>query len=102
MTDHLPHPCVNQRFSAPRGPRAKQAAAFVQCRLKYCPSRSCFSAAARLLKVPRFLRLPVLGFFLREYKRYPPDLSLLIILLFVGLPFCFCYFRSEEHTSELQ
>jgi hypothetical protein len=35
-------------------------------RLKYCTARSCFSAAARVLKMPRFRRVPVLGFFLRE------------------------------------
>src|SRR5438105_10068515 len=29
-------------------------------RLKYCTARSCFSAAARVLKVPRLRRLPVL------------------------------------------
>jgi len=29
--------------------------------------------------VPRFLRLPVFGFFFREYNRYFPDLSFLII-----------------------
>jgi hypothetical protein len=28
-----------------------------------------FFAAARVLNVPRFLRLPVFGFFFREYKR---------------------------------
>ena len=32
---------------------------------KYCTSRSCFSAAARLEKVPRFLRFPSAPF-LRE------------------------------------
>src|SRR6476646_467667 len=37
-----------------------------QCRLKYCTTRSCFSAALRVLKVPRFLRLPVLGWRFRE------------------------------------
>jgi hypothetical protein len=50
-------------------------------RLKYCTARSCFSAAPRVLNVPRFLRFPVLGFFLREYKRYSPDLSFLIIAI---------------------
>ena len=40
-------------------------AARCQCFLKYCTSRSCFSAAARLEKVPRFLRLPSSPF-LRE------------------------------------
>src|SRR6266852_1336519 len=32
-----------------------------QCRLKYWTARSCFSAAARFLNVPRLRRLPVLG-----------------------------------------
>jgi protease I len=35
-------------------------------RLKYCTARSCFSAAARVVKVPRLRRRPVFGFFLRE------------------------------------
>jgi hypothetical protein len=30
-------------------------------------------------KVPRLRRLPVFGFFLREYKRYSPDFSFRII-----------------------
>lgn len=38
-------------------------------RLKYWMSFSCFSAAALVLNVPRFLRFPVFGFFLREYSR---------------------------------
>jgi hypothetical protein len=33
-----------------------------------------------LEKVPRLRRLPVFGFFLREYNRYSPDFSLRIIL----------------------
>src|SRR5215813_10134870 len=49
------------------------------CRLKYCTAFSCFSAAARVPNVPRFFLLPVFGSFLREYKRYSPDLSFLII-----------------------
>src|SRR5262249_34574870 len=49
-------------------------------RLKYWTARSCFSAAARVLKVPRFRRLPVLGSFFYEYRRYPPEASLRIIL----------------------
>lgn len=48
-------------------------------RLKNCTARSCFSAAARDLKVPRFLRLPVFGSFFREYNRNRPSLSLRII-----------------------
>src|SRR5437667_3099395 len=49
-----------------------------QWRLKYCTAFSCSFAAAFVLKVPRFLRLPVFGFFLREYSRYSPDFSLRI------------------------
>src|SRR5206468_402925 len=48
-------------------------------RLKYWTARSCLSAASRVLKVPRFRLFPVIGFFLREYNRYWPDLSFLII-----------------------
>lgn len=40
-----------------------------QWRLKYCTAFSCFLAAERVLNVPRFLRLPVFGFFFREYNR---------------------------------
>src|SRR4030095_10468448 len=43
-------------------------------------ARSRFFAAALVLNVPRFLRLPVFGFFLREYSRYSPDFSFLIML----------------------
>ena len=35
-------------------------------RLKYCTAFSCCLAFARVLNVPRFLRLPVFGFILRE------------------------------------
>jgi len=35
-------------------------------RLKNCTARSCFAAAARELNVPKFRRLPVLGFLFRE------------------------------------
>ena len=48
-------------------------------RLKNCTSRSCCSAAARVLNVPRFRRFPVFGFFDREYSRYLPEGSLRII-----------------------
>lgn len=34
--------------------------------LKYCTSRSCFSAASRLSNVPRLRRFPVFSCFLRE------------------------------------
>jgi len=37
-----------------------------QWRLKYCMARSCFSAAGLDLKVPRFRRFPVFGFFFFE------------------------------------
>src|ERR1700692_1996235 len=50
-----------------------------RARLKYCTARSCFCAAARVLKVPRLRRLPVFGFFLREYNRYSPELNLRIM-----------------------
>jgi len=50
-----------------------------QRRLKNCTARSCASAARLVAKVPRFLRFPVLAFFLREYRRYFPLLSLRII-----------------------
>lgn len=41
-----------------------------QCaRLKYWTARSCFSAAARALNVPRFFRFPVLESFFFEYNR---------------------------------
>src|SRR5213596_4099029 len=50
--------------------------------LKYCTAFSCFFAAAFVLNVPRFLRFPVFGFFLREYNRYLPDLSFLIMRTF--------------------
>ena len=46
-----------------------------QCLLKYCTALSWSSAAFRVRNVPRFRRLPVLAFFLREYRRYPPDAS---------------------------
>ena len=36
------------------------------CRLKYCTSRSCCSACARVSKVPRLRRRPVFGSTLRE------------------------------------
>ena len=47
--------------------------------LKNQISCSCLRAAARVGKVPKFLRLPVFGFILREYSRYFPDASLRII-----------------------
>ena len=48
-------------------------------RLKNCTARSCFSAAPRVRKVPKFLRLPVVGSFFREYSRYSPFLSFRIM-----------------------
>jgi hypothetical protein len=50
-----------------------------QCRLKYCTARSCFSAADRVLKVPRFRRRLVFGSSFREYNRYSPERSLRIM-----------------------
>ena len=49
------------------------------CRLKNWTSFSWFSAASCVIKVPRFLRFPVLGFSLMEYSRYLPVLSFRII-----------------------
>src|SRR6266480_6787702 len=43
-------------------------------------ARSCFFAAAFVLNVLRFLRLPVFGFFFREYSRYFSALSFLIMI----------------------
>jgi hypothetical protein len=43
---------------------------------------SCFFAAVFVLNVPRFLRFSVFGFFFREYSRYLPDFSFLIM----GIP----------------
>ena len=43
-------------------------------------ARSCFFACASVENVPRFLRFWVFGFFLREYNRYFPDFSFLIML----------------------
>ena len=48
-------------------------------RLKNCTALSCFSAAARVLNVPRLRRFPVLGFFDREYNRCLPEGSLRIM-----------------------
>ena len=47
--------------------------------MKNWTSRSCFSAAARVLKVPRLRRFPVLGSFFLEYRRYPPEASFRIM-----------------------
>jgi hypothetical protein len=62
--------------------RLRTAATTIYCRLKYCTAFSCFFAAVLVLNVPRFLRFPVFGFFLREYNRYFPDLSFLIMSFF--------------------
>src|SRR5438128_9398278 len=50
-----------------------------QWRLKNCTARSCCLAFSSDENVPKLRRLPVCGFFLREYSRYSPDLSLRII-----------------------
>lgn len=53
-----------------------------QCALlKYWTARSCFSAAARVLNVPRFFRFPVLESFFFEYNRYSPLCNFRIIQL---------------------
>jgi hypothetical protein len=52
--------------------------------LKYSTSRSCFSAAARLEKVPRLRRFPVFGLNFREYSLYLPEASLRIICSLLG------------------
>jgi len=51
----------------------------VQCRLKYCTSRSCCLAASSVANVPKLRGLPVCAFFFREYKRNCPDLSFRIM-----------------------
>src|SRR6266446_1964036 len=48
--------------------------------LKYCTARSCFSAPMRVPNVPRFRRFPVRGSALREYSRYFPGFSFLIMV----------------------
>ncbi len=62
-------------MSTPEGDRVARATT----RLKYCTSRSCFSAARREPKVPTLRRLPVLGLTLRECSRHLPRLSLRVI-----------------------
>jgi hypothetical protein len=44
----------------------KRSSMIYQLRLKYCIWRSCFWASSNESKVPRFLRLCVLGFFFLE------------------------------------
>src|SRR4051812_38960018 len=68
-----------------------------QCRLKYCTSRSCFSAASRVWNVPRLRRLPVFGSTLREYRRYPPAASLRIMATF-SLPISTSTFAIEKKS----
>ncbi len=60
-------------------------------------ARSCLFAAALVLNVPRFLRFPVFGSFLREYSRYLPDLSFLIMIVVVlrGVSLRVPAFRSD-------
>jgi hypothetical protein len=63
LTPGLPDAEVNPlvAFKADRG----GPGAFY-CRLKNCTARSCFSTAFLDVNVPRFLRLPVFGFFFLE------------------------------------
>src|SRR5439155_18902948 len=69
-----------------------------QWRLKYCTAFSCFFAAVFVLKVPRFFRLPVFGFFLREYSRYLPDFSFLIMTLVCCTPICSLAFTFSGYS----
>ena len=68
--------------------------------LKNCTARSRASAALRVLNVPRLRRLPVFGFFLREYKRYLPLVSFRIIRppTFNALDSIKCS-RSKDHGA---
>jgi len=50
----------------------------LQCRLKNCTARSCCLAVSSVENVPRLRRFPEASF-LREYRRYCPDLSLRIM-----------------------
>jgi hypothetical protein len=50
------------------------------CPLKILHGFLVLFATARVLNVPRFLRFPVFGLFFREYNRYPPDFSFLIMM----------------------
>src|SRR3979490_1901293 len=89
---------VSRRHSTVLRPEPAAFLTQVQCRLKYCTSRSCFSAAARDLKVPRLRRLPVFGLTLREYSRYSPDCSLRI--MDASSPkLCWHQLRSERSCS---
>ena len=45
------------------------ASAYQPRRLKNCTSRSCFSAAARVVNVPKLRRWPVFGFLFDEERR---------------------------------
>lgn len=75
-----------QELSARARSRNDLAWRAIQCLLKYWMARSCFAAALRVSKVPRFLHLPVPGSFFSEYSRYLPEGSFRIsaILLLPG------------------
>src|SRR5258708_33159970 len=60
--------------------------------LKNCTAFSCFIAFSRVENVPRFRLLPVFGSIFREYRRYPPDFNLRIMM-------CSCSFGCPR-TSE--
>src|SRR6185436_9349399 len=64
---------------APRGGALLSAGHGQPRRLKNCTARSCFSAAARVLNVPRLRRRPVFGLSFLEYSRYSPEASLRIM-----------------------
>jgi hypothetical protein len=76
---------INRLFSA-RGVVASETesdSSIYPC-LKNWTARSCFSAASRLLNVPRFRLMPVFGLTFREYNRYLPDFSFRIIWMSTG------------------
>src|SRR2546423_988996 len=71
-------PCAACVSAARLGPGLRHA---LYRLLNICTARSCLRAAASEPKVPRLRRRPVVGFFLREYRRYFPEGSLRIIQL---------------------
>jgi len=54
--------------------------------LKNCTAFSWRFAAVRLENVPKLRRLPVFGFFFREYRRYRPLFNLSIMALALRNP----------------
>jgi hypothetical protein len=58
--------CADQLNPSEAIPRVCDPISRQPPRLKNCTARSCFTAAARVLKVPKFRRLPVFGLIFRE------------------------------------